>query len=452
MDITDTAVRAAFSGCDDFVIRELSCNGHKLYAYGIDGLISGSDAADFVLKPLVGDLSGDTVQALYDSALMGGIYNTVAKACPDLKDVTTKLVNGFTVVLFPKVGAIAFETKTGEKRGIATPSVEATVKGPKDAFTETVRTNTSLLRRHLRTPDLRLYGTTVGSKSMTYVVVAWIDGVTDPELVARMKLRLESAKVEEFITPAAVEETVTGARATPFPLLQYTERADKFAQGLLAGRVGVFVDGLPLGYLAPVDLGYFLYSPEDYAMDAASSACIRILRYAAALLSLILPGFYAALAVFHQEMIPLPLLRSIIESRKDVPFSTVTELLGLLILFELLQEAAVHLPKSIGQSVSIIGGIVVGSAAVEAGIISPAGLIVVSLAGICGFVLPNRDFAEAIRLCRFLLTAAGAAAGLFGVTLGLIGVLIHLSDVESLGVPYLGGLDPLRKPAGKEQE
>lgn len=452
MDITDAAIRAAFSGCDDFVTRELTCNGLKLYAYGIDGLISGSDAADFVLKPIAGDLSGDTMQALYDNALAGGIYNTVAKSCPDLKDVTVKLVNGFTVVLFPGVGAIAFETRTGEKRGISPPSVEATVKGPKDAFTETVRTNTSLLRRHLRTPDLRLYGAMVGSKSMTYVVVAWIDGVTDPELVARMKLRLESAKVEEFMTPAAVEETITGARATPFPLLQYTERADKFAQGLLAGRVGVIVDGLPLGYLAPVDLGYFLYSPEDYSMDAASSACIRVLRYAAALLSLILPGFYAALAVFHQEMIPLPLLQSIIDSRKDVPFSTVTELLGLLILFELLQEAAVHLPKSIGQSVSIIGGIVVGSAAVEAGIISPAGLIVVSLAGICGFVLPNRDFAEAIRLCRFLLTAAGAGAGLLGLTLGLIGILIHLSDVESLGQPYLAGMHPVRGAPGKEQE
>ena len=362
------------------------------------------------------------------------------------------------MVLFPGTGAIAFEVRTGEKRSISPPTVENTVKGPKDAFTETVRTNTSLLRRHLRTPKLRLYGTVIGQQSMTYVVVAWIDGVTDPQLVSRMKLRLKDVAQQDLLTPTAVEESVTGGRATPFPLLQYTERSDKFAQGLLAGRVGLLVDGLPLGYLAPVDLGYLMYSPEDYGVDAVSSTCIRVLRYGALLLSLLLPGFYIALAVFHQEMIPLPLLRAIIEARQSVPFSTVTEVLALLIAFELLQEAGVHLPKSIGQSVSIIGGIVVGTAAVEASLISPSALIVVSLAGICGFALPNRDFAEAVRLCRFALALLGAGAGLFGVTAGVIVLLIHLSGVDSLGVAYLAPfsdmtrLSIVRPKAGKERK
>jgi spore germination protein KA len=180
-----------------------------------------------------------------------------------------------------------------------------------------------------------------------------------------------------------------------------------------------------------------MYSPEDYGLDALSSGVIRILRYGALLLSLLLPGFYLALTVFHQEMIPLPLLRSIIEARAAVPFSTSGEVMGLLLAFELLQEAGIHLPKSIGQSVSIIGGIVVGTAAVEAGLISPAALIVVSLAGICGFALPNRDFAEAVRMCRFGLAFLGAKAGLFGLCVGGIGLMIHLSKVESLGEPYL---------------
>lgn len=456
--MTDREIRDVFGDCEDLNVRQLHCCGRTLYAYAIDGLISGSTVSEYIFRPIADRLTGDTMEALYQNALAGQIYNNVAVPCKDLKDVTMKLVNGFCVVLFPGVGAIAFEVKTGEKRGISEPSVESTVKGPKDAFTETLRTNTSLLRRHLRTPNLRLSGTKVGAESLTYVVVAWIDGITDPELVSRMQLRLNAMDIQDLLTPAAVEEQVTGARATPFPLLQYTERADKFAQGLLNGRVGLLVDGLPLGYLAPVDVGYLMYSPEDYSADALSAACIRGLRYAALLLSLLLPGFYIALAVFHQEMIPLPLLRAIIEARESVPFSPVTEVLGLLLVFELLQEAGIHLPKSIGQSVSIIGGIVVGTAAVEASLISPAALIVVSLAGICGFALPNRDFAEAVRLCRFALALLAAVAGLFGLTVGAIGLLIHLSGVDSLGEAYLApfsnmtGLDIVRpKPGEKEQ-
>lgn len=454
----DQKIRDVFTDCDDFIVRELSCNGLRLYAYAIDGLVASAFASQYIIRPITDHLVGTTVQELFQNALSGQIYNCVAKPCKDLQDVIMKLVNGFCVVLFPGAGAIAFEVRTGEKRSISSPTVENTVKGPKDAFTETVRTNTSLLRRHLRTPQLRLYGTVVGSRSLTYVVVAWIEGVTDPELVSRMKLRLGGIKGKDLLTPAAVEEHVTGARATPFPLLQYTERADKFAQGLLAGRVGLLVDGLPLGYLAPVDLGYLMYSPEDYSIDSLSAACIRGLRYAALLLSLLLPAFYIALAVFHQEMIPLPLLRSIIESRQSVPFSAVTEVVALLIAFELLQEAGVHLPKSIGQSVSIIGGIVVGTAAVEASLISPAALIVVSLAGICGFALPNRDFAEAVRLCRFALALLAAGAGLYGLTVGVLLLIIHLSGVDSLGNAYLAPFSDMeslliRRPkAGEEDE
>ena len=377
------------------------------------------------------------MEQLYENALRGGVYNSVAEPCKDLDDVALKLVNGFCVVLFPGTGAIAFEVKTGEKRGPSSPEVENTVKGAKDGLVETIRTNTSLIRRHRRTPALRLDETKVGRRSLTNVTVAWIDGITAPELVERMKTRLDSIDVDGFLTPGAVEEYVTGSRATAFPLLQYTERADTFCLGLLDGRVGLLVDGLPLGYLAPVDLECLMESTEDLSRDYVSASCVRVLRYCALLVSLLLPGFYIALAVFHQQMIPLALLRSMIESKKSVPFPSALEVLGLLIAFELLQETGIHLPQAVGQSVSTVGGIVVGTAAVEAGLISPAALIVVSIAGICGFVLPNRDLAEAVRVWRFGLGILGAVAGLFGVTLGLIGLSIHLSGLSSLDVPYL---------------
>ena len=434
--VTDEHISAIFSGAGDFNRRVLRAGAHTLYLYAIDGLTSGGDISEYVVKPLMQDLGGGTMDELLQSALHATVYNAVAVECKDLNDVAEKLVNGFSVVLFG-TRALAFETKTGEKRSPSAPEVENTVKGPKDAFTETVRTNTSLLRRHLRTPALRLYETKVGRRSLTNVTVAYIDSLTDPTLVTRMKRRLSAIDIDGLITPSAVEEYVTGSRPTAFPLLQYTERSDRFAQALLDGRVGLLVDGLPLGYLAPVDLGSLMTSAEDRGTNYVSASCLRVLRYLALLVGLLLPAFYVAMAAFHPEMLPTPLLESIIESKQSVPFPTVFEVLGLLVAFELLQEASVSLPQSIGQSLSIIGGIVVGSAAVEAKILSPAALIVVATAGICGFAMPGRGFADALRLWRFLLAVLASLGGLFGLTLGALCLLVHLAGLESLGVAYL---------------
>ncbi len=434
--LTDAAIRQLFEGAGDFIARPIRVSGFSLTIYAIDGLTSGGDISDYVLKPLMG-LKKDSMRALYESALYASVYNSVADPCEDLDTVASKLVNGFCVVLFPGVGALAFEDKTSEKRSPSPPEVENTVKGPKDAFTETVRTNTSLLRRHLRTPALRLHEMVVGRRSLTNVSVVSIAGLTNPDLVARVKARFSEIDIDGMISPASVEEYLTGSRATAFPLLQYTERTDKFAQGLLDGRVGVLVDGLPLGYLLPVCLGDMMKTPEDRGTDYLSASFVRVIRYLALFISLFLPALFIAMATYYPEMIPNPLLNAIIESKQSVPFPTVFEVLGLLVAFEILQEAGLSLPQAIGQTISIIGGLVVGTAAVEAKLISPSALIVVATAGICGYTMPGREFSDAIRLWRFVLAVCASAAGLFGMTAAFLLLLIRLASLESFGQNYL---------------
>ena len=311
--LTHENVCAIFRGAADFTVRQLrtGSKGQRVWLYAIDGLVSSSELSRFVAEPLLhasGELDGASAAELT-------VPNATAVPVPDMDTLARLLVNGFCVALFGEDDAVAFEVKSGDKRGVSEPQVETTIKGAKDAFTETIRTNTSLVRRHLRSPELRLEEQVVGRRSLTNVTVCSLAGITDRELVDAVSRRLQTVDVDGLLTPAAVEEYLTGSRKTAFPLLLYTERADRFAWGLLAGRVGVLVDGLPLGYLLPCTLTDLMQSPEDQGGNYVVSSAVRLLRMGSLAAALLLPGMFAAVCLYHQEMIPAALLRAIEESR-----------------------------------------------------------------------------------------------------------------------------------------
>ncbi|MEI3064786.1 MAG: spore germination protein, partial [Oscillospiraceae bacterium] len=430
-------LRALFGGSADVAERQITAGGQKLDVLFLDGLTSGGDIAEQVLRPLMQTVQPGSMQAVLAQAEQARVYCAVAERVTAPEDAADKLLHGYCVVVFPGTGAaLCFETKTDTRRGPSAPESENTVKGARDAFTETMRINTSLLRRRLRSAQLRFVQKTVGLRSQTAVTVCFLADLTHLALVRRMEQRLAAIDIDGMLTPASVEEYVTGSRKTAFPLLQYTERPDTFCQGLLNGQVGLLVDGLPLGYLAPVDLAF-----DEIDGGPRGRLYLRYLRGAAdlaLLVALLLPGLYVAMATYHQEMIPTKLLLAIIDSKQEVPFDTVFEVIGLLAAFELLQEAGLHLPQAIGTAVSMIGRLAVGTTAVDARLIfSPAALIVAASAGICGFTLPSRDLSDAIRVWRFALAILAGVGGLFALTAGGVLLLIHLSGLTSLDVSYL---------------
>ncbi len=430
-----------FSACADFETRRVFAGGTgaAVFACWLDGATSGADVAELVLRPLTdparfGALrkSADVIAAIEN----GGVYGPSMKKTSSMDELVDAVTYGSCALVFQGV-AFTFQVKTDQHRGVQEPTVEKSVKGGKDAFVEVMRVNTSLVRSRLHTPKLKLAQTTVGRKSRSLAAVMWLEGVAAPDLPRRMMARLEALDVDGAVMPDALDSALVDAPRSPFPQLIHTERPDKFAALLLQGRVGVIVEGMPVGFLAPAFFPEFLKTTEDESQHFWAASFIRALRWASLVLTLLLPAFYVAVATFHPEMLPTTLLLSVIESKQSVPFSTAVEILGLLIAFELLQEAGLRLPNPVGQTVSIIGALIVGQSAVEAKVVSPIAVIVVALAGIAGYTMPSQDMGAALRIFRFALVVAATLAGMFGVILGAVFLLWHLCSLESFGRAYL---------------
>jgi len=437
-------LKEIFKNCDDFTVRDVFIGGnpqHRVKLCFIDGIVSGEAVSREILTPLTDPIrfsQAKNDEQRFELIAHGGVSSRSMLRRDNLDDTVGDLVSGFCALVFDeKALAVVFEVRSGEKRAVTEPATEKVIKGAKDAFVESIRTNTSLVRRKLRDPELKILETYVGRHSHTRIAVVYAQGIADMNIVAQVRRKIDEIDVDAVLTSAMIEEYLVDSKKTMFPLMLTTERADKFSMNIMEGRVGILVDGLPIGYMVPATMAQTLFVPEDRARHFAVATVILIIRYLAVLLTLLLPAFYVAVAMYHQEMLPTKLLLSIIESKQNVPFSTAAEVLAMLVAFELLQEAGLQLPEPVGQTVSIIGALIVGQSAVEARVLSPVVVIVVAMAGVAGYAMPNQDMAAALRVWRFILAVSAMLGGMFGLMIAAVLLVYHLATLESFGVPYM---------------
>ena len=443
LPISEENLRKIFAHCDDFTAREIIPGGNFLPSVTVcwlDGLVSGTDISDNVLRPLT---AADRFAGIRSAGeclniiMYGAVYSCAMNKRTEIDDVVTDLTNGCCAIIFPALrSAVTFETRSSIARAVSEPNVERSTKGGKDAFVESLRANTSLIRRRIRSPDLKIAETTVGRESATRVAMLYLDAIANPDILAEAKRRINAIDIDGLIAAENFEEYMCDAPRSLFPQFIHTERPDKLAIELLAGRIAFIIDGLPFAFVLPACLSEFMRVAEDRARNFVISSCLTLLRYAAVLLAALFPALMVAVAMYHQEMIPEKLLLSMIGAKQEVPFSAATEILLMLLAFELLQEAGTRLPKSLGDTVSIIGALIVGQAAVDAKIVSPIAIIIVAAAGISGYAQPSQDLGNALRIIRFGAVVAAILLGLYGVMLLICYIIWHLCTIESFGIAY----------------
>lgn len=367
------------------------------------------------------------------------------KAESDWKEMIKAFVNGHALLFIDGYDqATVMEIRMWKERAVSEPSSESVVVGPREGFVESVITNVSLLRRRLRTHNLMMEAHPTGTTSNTTVVITYLRGVADEKMVEGVRQQLKKVNVEAIHSENVINEVITPVKGTPFQMYSGTERPDKLAAALLEGRVGLLTDNSPRALIIPTVFWQFFQSSEDYYEHFPLAALNRFLRMAAFFVVVGFTAFYVAITTFHHEMVPTTLILSMAAVRQPVPFPTAVEALFLEAILEALREAGLRLPKPAGQAVSIVGALVMGQAAVEAGLVTPQLVIVVALAGIASFIIPEYSFVIALRVLKFGFIILASLFGIYGLMIGYLLLAIHLSSLTCFGVPYLSPVTPFK--------
>lgn len=443
-------IQSALGASTDFIIREMTCwNGYRLCLLYIEGLVDLQLVHTTIVNGLLNASPRKPEAYSYkEEALLHYLKEEVIAAndislLEDMDTALTQLLSGNVILLLDQTSkGLCIGAAGWEERNVSEPSTQTVIRGPMESFTENIRTNTAMIRRKIKTPDLWLETRMIGTKTKTNVAVMYLNGVADKNILQELRRRLDNIAIDSILEGGYIEEFVQDSARSPFPTVYNSERPDTIAAGLLEGRFAVLVDGTPFVLLVPALFNHFLQSAEDYYQRADFSTLIRLLRYMALFITMLVPSLYIAITTFHQEMIPTRLLIDLTKQREGIPFPAYLEALLMEITYEILREAGVRMPRNVGPAVSFVGTLVIGQAAVEAGIVSAVMVIVVSITAISSFVIPSSGMSISIRMIRFIFMMLAASFGLFGILIGIFPLILHLCGLRSFGVPYMRPFGP----------
>ncbi len=427
-------IRDELGKCDDLVFRRFqNKEGMDCVIVFLDGMVDRNIISQFIIQYTT------TTSTTYE-----GPATNELDATDRLRQVIRNILSG-TAVLMVDGNREAYlnNTRGWDRRGVEEPQTESVVRGPRDGFCETLCVNSALIRFRLKDPNLRVRHLVIGQRTQTDIYVMYIDGLAHMPMVDEVISRIEEINVDAILESGYVEQMIQDRRWSPFPQIQNTERPDKVVANLLEGKVGILVDGTPFGLIAPAVFSQFYQSPEDYYERFYIATLIRFIRVISISIALLLPSLYIAFSSFHPEMIPSRLVIAMAAGRSTVPFPSLVEALFMELAIEILREASVRLPGPIGPTIGIVGALVVGEAAVSAGLVSPVMVIIVAVTTIGSFASPSYSAAIAIRMLRFPVMLLAGMFGLYGIMLFLIIIMVHLSSLKSFGVPYMSPLSPL---------
>ena len=444
-------IRTQLGNSPDITVRQFEVGGSltQVAVVYTNGVTDKKSVNEFILHSLMIDTAKETFDRLAAGKSMFDFVHNNALTVGEVKMLSSwdgailSILSGDTAIFIDGyTEVIACGTRGGELRSVTEPSSQLVIRGPKDGFNESIGTNVSLVRRRIKSSQLWLETMTIGRMTQTDVAIMYIKGVANDKIVQEVRKRLNEIDMDSILESGYIEQLIEDNSYTIFPTIYNTERPDTVAGNLLEGRVAIFVDGTPFVLIAPVTFFMYLQASEDYYQRFEVATAIRILRYGALLISLFVPSIYVASITYHQEMIPTQLLVSLMGQKESVPFPAFVEAIMMEVIFEILREAGIRMPRAIGQAVSIVGALVLGQAAVEAGIISPVMVIVVALTGISSFATPSYSMALSIRLLRFAMIFAAGFLGFYGIAIISIMILAHMCGLRSFGIPYMSPLGP----------
>lgn len=424
----------------DYLYKRINYNGNTIDLISIETIASSSDINDFILKKI------SLLDTIEINNLEDYLYNFLPaisiKKLKDYNELKDSLLNGFAIVIINNNKILAIETRRDLSRGIGEANYERSITGPKDGFNELFNTNVGLIRRRIKDINLHLEEVKVGKYSKTRIGVMYINGVSKLDIKDKIINRLKNINIDGIIDSGYIRKWINQNNSL-FPTIKSTERPDLASQALLEGKIIIITDNSPDILILPTFFIDYFHTSDDYYQKSLNISFIRIIRLIAFIIAIFLPSYYIAITTYNVDFIPINLLINFVSQRGSVPFPAFIEALIMIISFEILRESDMRIPSNMGTAVSILGGLVLGDAAVSAGIISPIMIIVVAVSAISGLLFQSVEVINAIRWWRFSLMILASMFGIYGIFIGLVLIIINLSDTKSFDKDYLYPYAPI---------